>query len=64
MMDHPRRYCLKKAHPDLFTRANGIRHPRLPQGETWSGYGNLFLLDKPELHALQVSRSSVCRASS
>jgi len=57
MKDNPRRYCLKKAHADLFTRANNLRHSRLPPNETWSGYGNLFLLDKPELHALQVSRS-------
>jgi len=56
LMDNPRRYCLKQAHPELFTRTNDVAHPRLPPGEAWSGYGNLFLLDKPELHALRVSR--------
>lgn len=28
--DNPRRYCLRKAHPDLFKRVNGLSHPRLP----------------------------------
>ncbi len=55
--DNPRRFCLKRQHPDLFTRINRLRHPRLPPDETWSGYGNLFLLDKPEHHALRVSRN-------
>lgn len=54
--DNPRRFCLRKAHPDLFRRVNDLRHDRLPSDETWTGYGNLFLLDKPELYALQVSR--------
>ncbi|HAS84077.1 MAG TPA: hypothetical protein DCS43_15700 [Verrucomicrobia bacterium] len=54
--DNPRRYCLRKAHPDLFRRINDLRHARLPEGEPWTGYGNLFLLDKPELYPLQVSR--------
>ncbi|NLE66080.1 MAG: hypothetical protein GX608_01500 [Lentisphaerae bacterium] len=57
MIDNPRRYCLKKANPDLFSRVNNLRHPRLPQGETWSGYGNMFLLDKPALRSLAVSRT-------
>ena len=55
--DNPRRYCLKKAHPDLFSRVNNLKHYRLPESENWSGYGNLFLLDKPELRPLRVSRS-------
>jgi REP element-mobilizing transposase RayT len=54
--DNPRRYCLRETHPDLFRRINDLRHERLPEDETWTGYGNLFLLDKPELQALQVSR--------
>lgn len=54
--DNPRRYCLRKAHPDLFRRINDLRHVRLPPDETWTGYGNLFLLDKPDLYPLQVSR--------
>lgn len=56
IQDNPRRYCLRKAHPDLFRRINDLRHPRLPEGFPWTGYGNLFLLDKPELQVLQVSR--------
>ena len=54
--DNPRRYCMRKAHPDLFRRINDLRHVRLPPEETWTGYGNLFLLDKTELYPLQVSR--------
>ncbi len=54
--DNPRRYCLKKAHPDLFVRVNHLRHERLPSTQTWSGFGNLFLIEKPELLAVQVSR--------
>jgi REP element-mobilizing transposase RayT len=56
ILDNPRRYCLRKAHPDLFRRVNNLRRPNLPDNETWTGYGNLFLLDKPERIALQVSR--------
>lgn len=56
LCDNPRRYCLKKAHPDLFRRVNDLRHARLPLDESWTGYGNLFLLDKPEMHTLRVSR--------
>lgn len=54
--DNPRRHCLRKAHPDLFRRINDLQHARLPENEPWTGYGNLFLLDKPELYPLQVSR--------
>jgi len=54
--DNPRRYCLKKANPDLFRRINNLQHARLPEQESWAGYGNLFLLDKPEMHCVQVSR--------
>lgn len=54
--DNPRRYCVRKAHPDLFVRVNRMDNPRLPQGENWSGFGNLFLLEKPELMPVQVSR--------
>ncbi|OPZ29105.1 MAG: hypothetical protein BWZ02_01085 [Lentisphaerae bacterium ADurb.BinA184] len=55
--DNPRRYCLRKAHPDLFVRVNRLDSPRLPTSMTWAGYGNLFLLDKPVLLPVQVSRS-------
>jgi hypothetical protein len=56
LMDNPRRYCLKKANPDLFRRINTLAHPMPSIGRTWSGYGNPFLLDRPEKRALQVSR--------
>ncbi len=55
--DNPRRYCLRKAHPDLFVRVNRLDNPRLAAGQTWAGFGNLFLLDKPALLPVQVSRS-------
>jgi REP element-mobilizing transposase RayT len=58
IMDNPRRYCLKKAHPDLFRRTSSLQHACLPSGETWHGYGNLFLLDKPEKLAVRVSRKA------
>lgn len=54
--DNPRRYCLKKAHPDLFVRVNQLHNARLPAGERWAGFGNLFLVERPELIAVQVSR--------
>ncbi len=54
--DNPRRLCLKRAHPDLFTRVNHLANSRLPAEEQWAGYGNLFLIDKPHLIAVQVSR--------
>lgn len=56
LCDNPRRYCLKKTHSDLFRRINNLHHKRLPAQESWTGYGNLFLLDKPEMQALQASR--------
>ena len=58
IMDNPRRYCLKKAHPDLFRKAASLRHACLPAGETWNAYGNLFLLDKPEKLAVRVPRKA------
>jgi REP element-mobilizing transposase RayT len=57
--DNPRRYCLKKANPELFTTVNNLRHarlPPLPPRERWQGYVNLFLLDKPLLLNVRVSR--------
>lgn len=56
--DNPRRYCLRQAHPDLFVRVNRLDNARLPAGEIWTGFGNLFLLDKPRLLPVQVSRSA------
>jgi len=54
--DNPRRYCLRRAHPDLFVRVNQLQNARLPGGETWAGFGNLFLIEKPEWVPVQVSR--------
>jgi len=54
--DNPRRYCLKKANPDLFVRVNQLHHARLPGDEKWAGYGNLFLIERPELLPVQISR--------
>lgn len=61
ILDNPRRLWLKRQHPDLFVRINTLEHERLPalsDGQRWSGYGNLFLLDKPERVAVRVSRSA------
>ncbi len=56
IQDNPRRYCLKKEHPDLFQKVATLEYPCLPSGVNWSGYGNRFLLDRPEKLALRVSR--------
>jgi len=58
IMDNPRRYCLKKAHPDLFRSVANIKHPSIPSGQCWDGYGNRFLLDRPEKRAIRVSRKA------
>jgi hypothetical protein len=61
ILDNPRRLWLKRQHPDLFVRVNALEHerlPTLPDGQKWAGYGNLFLLDKPERVAVRVSRSA------
>jgi REP element-mobilizing transposase RayT len=55
--DNPRRYCLRKANPAMFIRVNRPEHSRLPPGMDWVGFGNLFLLDKPEMMPVQVSRN-------
>lgn len=57
IQDNPRRYCLKRMHPDLFTRARELKHERLPETERWTGLGNRFLLDRPELTCVQLSRA-------
>jgi len=54
--DNPRRFCVRKAHPDLFVKVSRLENRRLPQEVDWSGFGNLFLLEKPELMPVQVSR--------
>jgi hypothetical protein len=61
ILDNPRRLWLRRQHPDLFMRVNTLEHqrlPTLPEGQKWAGYGNLFLLDKPELVPVRVSRSA------
>ncbi len=35
-----------------------MRDIALPDGRAWAGYGNLFLLDRPELMQVRVSRSA------
>jgi hypothetical protein len=56
IQDNPRRYCVCKAHPDLFVRLGQMQSPRLPSDTHWQGFGNRFLLDRPTLFAVQVSR--------
>ena len=61
ILDNPRRLWLKRQHPDLFVRVNALEHERLPvlpDERPWAGYGNLFLLDRPELVQVRVSRSA------
>jgi REP element-mobilizing transposase RayT len=71
LMDNPRRYCLKKAHPELFRKIANLHHPSLPNlppttgprpplhdRNKWEGYGNHFLLDRPEKRALRISRKA------
>jgi len=58
ILDNPRRYCLKKAYPDLFRTVTGLQHAALPPDQRWDGYGNLFLLDRPEKLAIRVSRKA------
>lgn len=60
ILDNPRRYRLKRAHPDLFTRIEALEAPSLPplpDGRTWTGFGNPFLLQAPWRLAVRVSRS-------
>ena len=58
IMDNPRRRCLKKAHPDLFRTVADLQHPALLPNQAWAGYGNRFLLDRPEKRAVRVSRKA------
>ncbi len=51
--DNPRRLAVKRLFPNLFT-LTGL----LPFGDgAFAGFGNRFLLDRPLLHRIQVSRS-------
>jgi REP element-mobilizing transposase RayT len=63
--DNPRRYRLKQARPDLFTRLEAFdatRLPLLPAGQSWVGFGNPFLLQAPWRMAVRVSRSITTEA--
>jgi REP element-mobilizing transposase RayT len=57
IQDNPRRYCVRKTNPELFVRVNRLKHARLQPELDWAGFGNLFLLDKPEMMPVQVSRT-------
>lgn len=46
--DNPRRYCMKKAEPELFTRENNLRHVRLPASETGQAMATCFCLIDPK----------------
>lgn len=59
--DNPRRFCVKRANPDLFIRVNNLAHARLPHAQTWSGYGNLFFLDRPLFISVQLSRRATAQ---
>jgi len=56
IQDNARRYCVRKANPELFVRVNRLKHARLQPDLDWAGFGNLFLLDKPEMMPVQMSR--------
>ncbi len=56
--DNPRRFCIKRENPDLFVRVNNLTHARLPSAQVWSGYGNLFFLDRPLFISIRLSRSA------
>lgn len=56
--DNSRRYCMRKEHPTLFSKATHLDSARLPSGETWFGFGNLFLLEKPELMSVRIARNA------
>ena len=58
LKDNPHRLCERLAHPEMFVRLNDLKHSRLPGGTPlpWTGYGNRFLLDCPDLIPVQVSR--------
>lgn len=56
IQDNPRRLCARKANPELFIRINRLENARLPPELAWAGFGNLFLLDKPDVMPVQISR--------
>lgn len=50
--DNPRRYLIKKLHPDLFRR---YLHLEIGERE-YAGYGNIFLLRQPYLLQVRIHR--------
>jgi len=52
LYDNPRRLAVRRLFPELFTIARNIAGC----GGTFIGMGNLFLLNKPIFHQIQVSR--------
>ncbi len=50
--DNPRRYAIKRAHPDLFR----VRRHVTVGEHTFAAMGNIFLLDAPQLIQVQCSR--------
>lgn len=56
--DNVRRLRMKRANPELFTRASAIHAAALPPDVPFQGIGNLFLLDRPLKAQIQFSRST------
>ena len=56
--DNVRRLRMKRANPELFTRAAAIHAAALPPDVQFQGIGNLFLLDRPLKTQIQFSRST------
>ena len=50
--DNPRRYAIKRAHPELFR----VQHHITVGDYTFAAMGNIFLLDAPQLIQVQCSR--------
>lgn len=50
--DNPRKYIIKKRHPDLFSKTNRI----LINNEEYMVIGNIFLLRNPDIEAVRYSR--------
>lgn len=56
--DNVRRLRMKRANPELFSRASEIHAAVLPPDVPFQGIGNLFLLDRPLKAQIQFSRST------
>ncbi|MDE6341537.1 MAG: hypothetical protein K2K93_04405 [Muribaculaceae bacterium] len=51
--DNPRRYLLRKRHPDLFQRHLNV----VIGGHEYAAFGNMFLLKKPYLLPIRIHRN-------